>query len=146
MKLAGRFLVLRKDDFPAQSWPWDMNTTDHFSLQIKEKWVLQWAFCCGLCQAQEWMNEWMNGFPISAQKPHQILDLLLCCSVAKSVWLLWPHGLQPATLLCPWDFPDKKTGVGCYFLPLGDLPHPGVELMFPALQANSLSLSHQGSP
>ena len=24
-----------------------------------------------------------------------------------------PHGLQPSRLLRPWDFPDKKTGVGC---------------------------------
>lgn len=32
VKLAGRFLALRKDDFPAQSWPGDMKTTDHFSL------------------------------------------------------------------------------------------------------------------
>ena len=23
-----------------------------------------------------------------------------------------PHGLQPTRLLCPWDFPDKSTGVG----------------------------------
>ena len=29
---------------------------------------------------------------------------------------LWPHGLWPARLLCPWDFPDKNTGVGCHFL------------------------------
>ena len=26
---------------------------------------------------------------------------------------LWPHGLQPARLLCPWDFPSKNTGVSC---------------------------------
>ena len=32
------------------------------------------------------------------------------------VRLLWPHGLQPARLLCPWDFPGKNTGVGCHFL------------------------------
>ena len=25
---------------------------------------------------------------------------------------LWPPGLY----LCPWDFPGKKTGVGCHFL------------------------------
>ena len=25
----------------------------------------------------------------------------------------WPHGLQPARLLCPWNFPGKNTGVGC---------------------------------
>ena len=29
---------------------------------------------------------------------------------------LWPHGLQPARLLCPWDFPGKRTGVGCHRL------------------------------
>ena len=27
-----------------------------------------------------------------------------------------PHGLQPTRLLCPWDFPDKSTGVGCHCL------------------------------
>ena len=27
-----------------------------------------------------------------------------------------PHGLSPTTLLHPWDFPGKSTGVGCYFL------------------------------
>ena len=27
-----------------------------------------------------------------------------------------PHGLQPARLLCPWDFPGKNTGVGCHCL------------------------------
>ena len=29
---------------------------------------------------------------------------------------LWPHGLYPARLFCPWDFPGKNTGVACYFL------------------------------
>ena len=29
---------------------------------------------------------------------------------------LWPHGLQPARLLCPWDFPGKNTGVGGHAL------------------------------
>ena len=26
----------------------------------------------------------------------------------------WPHGLQPTRLLHPWDFPGKRTGVGCH--------------------------------
>ena len=29
---------------------------------------------------------------------------------------LRPHGLQPTRLLCPWDFPDKSTGVGRHCL------------------------------
>ena len=47
-----------------------------------------------------------------------------------------PHGPQPTSLLRPWDFPGKSTGVGCHHL-------------LPCLlqwQANSLSPSHQGSP
>ena len=40
-----------------------------------------------------------------------------CCLVAKLYpTLLWPHGLYPDRLLCPWDFPGKNTGVGCHFL------------------------------
>ena len=34
-----------------------------------------------------------------------------CCLVAKSCpTLLRPHGLYPASILCLWDFPGKKTG------------------------------------
>ena len=43
---------------------------------------------------------------------------------------LWPHGLQPPRCLCPWDSPDKNTGVGglpCS--PPGDLPDPGIKPM-----------------
>ena len=49
-----------------------------------------------------------------------------------------------AWLPCPWDFPGKNTGVP--FTSPGDLPHPGIEPGSPALQADSLPLSHQGSP
>ena len=42
------------------------------------------------------------------------------------------------------DSPDKNTGVGYHFLLQGDLPNPGIELAFPALQAESLPLNHQG--
>ena len=39
-------------------------------------------------------------------------------SVSRSVVpnSLWPHGLQPARLLCSWNSPGKNTGVGCHFL------------------------------
>ena len=36
-----------------------------------------------------------------------------CSVVADS---LWPRGLEPARLLCLWDYPGKSTGVGCHFL------------------------------
>ena len=31
---------------------------------------------------------------------------------------LQPHGLKPARLLCPWDFPGQNTGVGSHSSPL----------------------------
>ena len=41
--------------------------------------------------------------------------LYMCaCSVVSDS--LKPHRLQPARLLCPWDFSGKNTGVGCRFL------------------------------
>ena len=38
---------------------------------------------------------------------------LVCYSMSSS---LQPHGLEPARLLCPWNFPGKSTGVDCHFL------------------------------
>ena len=67
------------------------------------------------------------------------LHMLCSCLVTKSCpTLLYPHGLQPTRLLCPWDFPGKNTGVGCHlpFLFPGDRPNPGIKPMSPALQAD----------
>ena len=38
---------------------------------------------------------------------------------------LRPHGLQPARLLCLWDFPGNNTRVGCHFLLQGIFPTQG---------------------
>ena len=50
-------------------------------------------------------------------------------SVSCSVLLdsLRPHGLQPTSLLCPWDFPGTNTGVGCHFL---------LQRIFPTQESN----------
>ena len=37
-----------------------------------------------------------------------------------------PHGLQPTRLLCPWNSPDKNTGLGCHFLLQGSEPGSSV--------------------
>jgi len=56
-------------------------------------------------------------------------------------------------LLSLWDSSGQNTGVGCHTLLQGNLPKPEIELhkncrvlVLPALQADSLLLSHQGSP
>ena len=47
---------------------------------------------------------------------------------------LVPHGLQPTRLLCPWDFPDKKTGVSFHFLSTGSSwPRDSTFVSSPAL-------------
>ena len=61
-------------------------------------------------------------------------------SVANSVQLFVIHGLQPARLLCPWDFP------GLPFPSSGGVPNPGMEPTSPALEENFLPLNNQGSP
>ena len=39
------------------------------------------------------------------------------CPEYSAVWdSWWPHGLQPARLFCPWDFPGKNPRMGCHFL------------------------------
>ena len=62
-----------------------------------------------------------------------------CSAVFDS---LQPHGLQPTTLLCPWNSPGKNTGVDCQALLQGNLPEP----RFPALQADSLPSEPSGKP
>ena len=57
---------------------------------------------------------------------------------------LRPSGLQPARLLYPRNSPGKNTGVGLPFPSPGDLPHPGIKLWSPALQADSLPTEPPG--
>ena len=61
-----------------------------------------------------------------------------------------PHGLEPTRLLCPWDSPEKSTGVGvAKATHSGDPPNSGIKpmsLCFLYWQVGSLPLNHQGSP
>ena len=41
---------------------------------------------------------------------------------------LQSFGLQPARLLCPWDFFRQEYWSGLPFPPPGDFPEPGIEL------------------
>ena len=52
-----------------------------------------------------------------------VLSVSVSCSVMPDS--LRPHGLQPTSLLCPWDFPGKNTGMGCHFLLQGIFPTQG---------------------
>ena len=61
--------------------------------------------------------------------------------------LLSSYGLQPARILCPWDFPGKDTRVDCSFLLQGIFLTQGLNLPLLQLlhwQVDSFLLSHYG--
>ena len=61
------------------------------------------------------------------------------CLVAQlCLTLCDPMDCSPARLLCPWDSPGQKTGMGCHSLLQGNLPNPGIKSSSPTLQADSL--------
>ena len=68
--------------------------------------------------------------------------VLSCFSRVQLFVTLWAVVHQA----CPWDSAGKNTGVVCPGPPPGDLPDLGTEPESPALQEDSLPLSHPGSP
>ena len=71
---------------------------------------------------------------------HSVLSCFSCVS-------LWPCGPWPTRFLCPWDSPQKNTGVGCHALLQGITSTQGSNLHFLCLlhwQAGSLPLAPPG--
>ena len=64
---------------------------------------------------------------------------IYCMLVAQLCLTLQPHGLGPARLLCPWDFPGKNTGVGCHSLLQGIFPSQGSNPGLPHCRQTLLS-------
>ena len=97
----------------------------------------------------EWVHMYMYGWvPLLSTWIYKILLMgsVLSCSSTRVSDSLWSHGLYPARLLCPWDFPGKDTAVGCHSLLQGIFPIQESHPVSPAWQADSLPLSHLGSP
>ena len=77
----------------------------------------------------------------------------VCVCVCVYIWLMLGHVqlfVTPYTvaLQAPLSrrFMRQEYWSGLPYPSPGDLPHPGIELRSPALQADSLPLSHLGSP
>ena len=77
---------------------------------------------------------------------HPLFTAHPCGSVELNY--LRPHGLQSARLLCPWDFPGKNTGGGCYFILQGTFLSQGSNphLCLLHWQVDPLPLTQVGSP
>ena len=70
----------------------------------------------------------------------------VCVSCSVVCDSLQPHGLQSVELLCPWNSPGKKTGVGWYFLLQGIFPTQESKPGLPHCRLILYSLSQQRSP
>ena len=81
-------------------------------------------------------------------KSFQKFNLFSCAvlSYLVSSDSLWPRGLEPTRLLCPWDSPGKKTGVDCYAFLQGIFLTQGLKLDLPYCRLILYHLSHQRSP
>ena len=49
----------------------------------------------------------------------------VCAKLLQPCSIMWPYGLQPASLLCLWDSPGLNSGVGCHALQ-GSFPTQGL--------------------
>ena len=75
--------------------------------------------------------------------PQEKLKSESCPDMSDALWL---PGLLPARLLCPWNFPGKKTRVGSHFLPQKIFPTQGSNLGLLHCRQILYHLSQQGSP
>ena len=89
-------------------------------------------------------------FPQPRPYWHLIVVVVVVICVCVCGQSLSPVGLfvtlWATRLLCLWDSPGKNTGVGCHFLLQGIFPTQGSNLHLLHCQADSLPLSHLGSP
>ena len=75
--------------------------------------------------------------------PNVLMWDCYCSGVSDS---LWPHGLKPTWILCPWNFPDKNTGVSSQSLLQGIFLTQGSNVNLPLCRLVLYHLSYQGSP
>ena len=84
--------------------------------------------------------------PVTSTVGQRLLRYLVLCSVVSNSF--GTPGLQPTRLLCPWDSPGKKTGVGCRALLQGIFPTQELNLGHLCLlhwQVGSLPLAPPGN-
>ena len=73
------------------------------------------------------------------------LDVHMCAPLQSHIWLFWDP-MDSSQDPLSTEFSSQEYWSGLPFPPPGDHPDPEMEPVSPALQANSLPLSHLGSP
>ena len=78
----------------------------------------------------------LNGWVYVSSSLWRFQHCMLSHSVVSDC--LWPQGLQPPRLLCPWGFSRHGYWSGLPCPPPGDLPNPGIKPRSLTLQADFL--------
>ena len=94
------------------------NCSTYFSRQLQSHfwfWTRQSLQCRGqnpnrLCPSKSFPGRLL----VNGQKIPYTANCVLSRSVVSDP--LWPYGLKPIKVLCPWDVSGKNTGVRCHFL------------------------------
>ena len=94
-------------------------------------------------QLSFWSSVWLELIPICEFSTFESF-FEKCCSVVSNS--LWPYGLWPVRLLCPWNSSGKNTGMGCHVLLQGIFPAQGLNLGLPHCRWILYHQSHQESP
>ena len=66
------------------------------------------------------------------------------CSTLATPWTI-AHQAPLSRLLCPWDFPDKNSGMGCHFLLQGIFPTQKLNLGLLHCRRILYQLSYEGT-
>ena len=131
---------------PTQLMPVSFSDLEVFSESTSEAPIIHMH----ITEPHPWLHvssQWRNVHGIAWLRPIFLSSCCCGCLVAKLCpTLFWPHALQPAKLLCPWDFSGKNTGEGCHFLLQGILLTQKLNLRLLHWPVDSLPLNHQGSP
>ena len=124
-------LVTMETRRPHPSWPLRLNTLmgQRSLLIYQQTAILKWP-------------EYTKGI----NKRMVLTPCIYLCILSNLVvsHFLWPHGLYPTRLLCPWYFPCKNIEVDFHFLLQSIFPTHGLNPCLLHWQENSLPLSHLG--
>ena len=99
------------------------------------------SICFPFSHPRGWHSGWLCSCLIC--KTNSFLSCV--CLLLSHIWLFETLWTVAQRLLCPWNSPNKNTGVGCHFLLQGDLPDQGIKPRSPALQEDSLLSEPPGS-
>ena len=120
-----------------------------FPLKLLEKtpgWLTPWLW--------SWAEDTEDKVELGQTSDLQNCELINLCCFFFELWikgaqlcptLCDPMNCKPTRLLCPWDFPNKNTGVDCHFLLQEIFPTQGLNPRLLHCRQMLYHLSYQGA-